>query len=522
MEEAAPVGHAPWVRLGPVDALFLLLTLLLLNDARGTMLDDPGLGWHLRNIDAMRAQGGWLEVDPFCGPRSGERWYTNQWLGDLLLWLGNRWGGLNGMAVVVTVVLALTYRLLYMMLRNDGLPWPAAAAWTWAAALGSYFGWVARPNLFNLLYLLLTIRLCEQFRSGRRSPWTLLWLPPLFVLWANTHAFFVFGLLVLGFAVLVETAVAFASFDPDERGAARRRLPVFVVVTIAATLSTLINPYGWKLYDWITSLPRNEPGLLPLLDEWQSPDFHSPGAFRYEILMLLFPALLAVSRRRLDLLGLLVSVVFLYQALGSRRFVPLWVMAAVPLLARASLEVPWLNECLQRWPLSADMRAFLWPSQEKGAWLGTALVVVAVGLWGHFGEPFAYISPEHIPTTALHRVLELQEEMRAVGKPAEVFHDLNWGGFLTWHGWPNCRTYIDDRMDLQGQAHVDAYFELLRAPADWEERLDRAQIGLVCLAIDPTAGLAPLGQQLQASKQWRLVYRDDYAVIFQRVDPPAH
>ena len=35
-----------------------------------SLLDDPGLGWHLRNIDAMREQGGWLREDPFGDPRT--------------------------------------------------------------------------------------------------------------------------------------------------------------------------------------------------------------------------------------------------------------------------------------------------------------------------------------------------------------------------------------------------------------------------------------------------------------------
>ena len=50
----------PWYVPGGADLVFLVLSVLIIPSARQGMLDDPGLGWHLRNIDAMRAQGGWL------------------------------------------------------------------------------------------------------------------------------------------------------------------------------------------------------------------------------------------------------------------------------------------------------------------------------------------------------------------------------------------------------------------------------------------------------------------------------
>ena len=70
--------------------------------------------------------------------------------------------------------------------------------------------------------------------------------------------------------------------------------------TIGAALCTLINPYGWKLYPWIFQLLGN-PFFMNFHFEWQSPDFHEPGAFRFEFLLLLFPALLSLEfRERLE------------------------------------------------------------------------------------------------------------------------------------------------------------------------------------------------------------------------------
>src|SRR6516225_8842509 len=162
----APARRA-WYLPSGADVVFLVAALVVFQAARGRMLSDPGLGWHLRNVDAMLAEGGWLTADPFSQSRNGNpaRWYTNQWLGELPFWLGERWAGMEGIAAVATVILAFTLRCVYTALLRDGLPWPLAAAWVSVAAVGTNCSWIARPNLFTMLFVFLAARLCEQFHG---------------------------------------------------------------------------------------------------------------------------------------------------------------------------------------------------------------------------------------------------------------------------------------------------------------------------------------------------------------------
>ncbi len=50
-----------WYQVGGADLVFAVVALLVFHTARQGLLDDPGLGWHLRNIDAMLAQKAWLK-----------------------------------------------------------------------------------------------------------------------------------------------------------------------------------------------------------------------------------------------------------------------------------------------------------------------------------------------------------------------------------------------------------------------------------------------------------------------------
>jgi hypothetical protein len=503
----------PWYRPTGGDILFLVLATMVMLTARQGMLDDPGLGWHLRNIDAMRAQGGFLTEDPFSLTPDGQphRWYSNQWLGELPLWLGERWAGLEGVAAVAALVVAFTLFCLYRMLVRDGLPWPAAVAWTALAAMGTSCSWAARPNLFTMLFVLLIARVCVGFHAGRLSRGQTLWLLPLFAVWANVHGGFVAGFLLLGASLAIEAALAVSALEPQDRAAARSRAGHLALLGAGAFLATLVNPYGLSLYRWVFQL-LGDPYFMGLHEEWKSPDFHSKGAMRYELLMLLFPALLALSKRRPNLVELGLVIAWLHMALTGFRYVALWVLVATPLLARSCAAVPWLQAQAERLRRSAPDSFLLHPGSVRASWLWSTAVALGLLGWAKAAEGrFARHEAEMIPARALDRVLELHSAYRAShGREPVVFHNYNWGGYLTWHGWPGVHNWIDDRNEVQGEAHVREYFSITDAEPGWREKL--AGVTLVIMH-----GGAPLTTGLADSTDWRELYRDEYAVIFERV-----
>ncbi len=462
------------------------------------MLDDPGLGWHLRHLDAMWAEGGWLTRDPFSGPQGGQPWRTNQWLGDLLLTLGWWWGGLEGIAAVTTLVLAFTFRFLYRILLADRVPWPLALAWTLLAALGTSLSWVARPNVFNLPLVMLTAWMLDRYHRGgcsRRATW---WLVPVFALWANTHGGFVAGLLIVATSWGVEWGSSLRG-QRAAREAARQRFRHLACLFPACLAATLVNPYGWSLYPWIFQLLGNT-YYMNLHTEWLSPDFHAEGAFRFELLMLAFPLLLAVARRRsISVMALVQSMIWLHFAWNGQRYIGLWVMISVPLMARLSVDALSL---LARWA----GRGWPFPSfaQPAASPLAAALIVLALLAWARGTDGYSYHNPRQIPTAALRYVVR-----HHAGQV--VFHDYAWGGWLVWHGWPSIHSWIDDRNEVQGRPHIERYFRTMQARPGWQQSLNRSGTQVACLPID-----SPLAERLGEAEGWQLRYRDDDAVVYER------
>jgi hypothetical protein len=511
---ASPPPVRRWYQLGVADLVFLFTAFVVLQGARHTMLDDPGLGWHLRNIDAMRAEGWWLTTDPFTEPGQGEArpWRTNQWLGEIPLWLGERWAGLEGIAVITALVLALMMRCFYQMLLNDGLPWPVAALWTALTAVGTSCSWSARPNVFTIFFVLLTARVLEQFHQGRLSRQTTLWLWPLFAVWANIHGGFLAGLILLAATLGIEAALSLFALSTEDRAAARARLGHLIVLSSGAVLATCLNPYGPSLYSWVLQL-LGEPYFMELHQEWRSPDFHGKGAMRYELLMLLFPVLLALSARRPNLVELGLAVLWLHFALTGFRYVALWVVVAAPLLARSSVAIPWLRETAARLKLSTEGDSLFAARPGPLPWAWTAAFAVGLLGWSQvMAGQFARHKQEIIAAPALDRFLEIHAEWReAHGRRPVIFHSYDWGGYLTWHGWPEVRNWIDDRNEVQGKERIQDYFSILNTEPGWAQKLDRAGVDLICVESG-----AALTYRLAEDKRWKERYRDRYAVIFER------
>jgi len=126
----------------------------------------------------------------------GQPFFAWEWLWDAgASWIHQRCG-LAGVVLVSMFVICLTFCLLFRIVnRRCGNPLLAIAL-TVLAAAGSTIHWLARPHLFTMLFTVVFLAILERVREGRTK--LLWWLPVLTILWANLHAGFLAGIIILG------------------------------------------------------------------------------------------------------------------------------------------------------------------------------------------------------------------------------------------------------------------------------------------------------------------------------------
>src|SRR5262249_49109596 len=152
--------------------------------------------------------------------------------------------------------------------RRTSGSWTVACAVCLFAFVGLWQLFLIRPQSFSFLLFVL---LYATLEGAERKPWLLL-LPPLYlVLWVNLHGAFPIVLVLIGCYLLA----AFLEGAWKERtGVVRdRRVWALVGCLIAATLATLVNPYGWRVYEYVALTSGTASARK--IDEWLPPGMNT-------------------------------------------------------------------------------------------------------------------------------------------------------------------------------------------------------------------------------------------------------
>ena len=95
-----------------------------------------------------------------------------------------------------------------------------------------------------------------------------------------------------------------------------------------------------------------------------------------------------------------------------------------------------------------------------------------------------------------------------VGGP--LYNSFDWGGFLIFY-MPQYPVSIDGRTDLYGDAMDEHYYSTQEADASYVDDPILNEAGVVLLKKK-----LPIATRLLLDRRFRLIYRDDLAVVFAR------
>jgi hypothetical protein len=408
-------------------------------------------------------------------------------------------------SVIAGLVLALTFALLArFMVRRGGDPLLAYLISMTAAVLTAGH-WLARPHLFTLLLVVILLDLLD--RDSPRPVWPYV---PLFVLWANLHGGFSYGLILIGAFLtgdLLEAWTAGPGTVRIQRLASARQRALALGL---ALVSTLANPHGIALLTHVGGFFGNS-SILRQTNEFQSPDFHTINGKLFLLMLLAVIAALASSRRRPSWSWLLVILGNTAMALISQRNVELFALTALPLVA-LHVDAQW-----RALPIFGRARA-VFQREYRGSYSGLAAGVVAgvmIGLGLAHGRVAGVqlvqdqFDPHVFPAAAAERG-------RAAHLSGPIFNQFTWGGWLL-HEWPEMPVFIDGGTDHYGEALFDQYIQVWNLDPGWRDVLGKWKIRWVL--VDPRSRLA---YQLVREPGWGVWYCDSVAALMQqRAEPDS-
>jgi hypothetical protein len=498
------------------DFAFLMPIVFLFGRLEGakSLLADSDTGWHIRSGEWIIANG-WVPTrDVFSYTKPGAPWFAWEWLSDVLFARLNALGGLQAVVMLATLLLSVTFAILFLLVRRKSSPLVAIAV-TLLAATASSIHWLARPHMFTLLFMVLFYAALEQVREGRTRLWgvpILAALPVITILWTSLHGgFFVGALLILAYGGGEILRLVFSPNAADRRPAWLQARNYFLS-GLACLAASLINPYTYHLHVHMAQY-LCDPWYTQYISEFLSISFHHPAAIYFEAMLAMAVAAAVWNLRQGRFTEALLVFVWAHGALLAGRNVPIFAIAAAPPVAAAIqqwlLRLPnlnvaaWLRSSARKFNRVADDTA-----QTEGiarlhlvSVLGVLLVAALIYAPNPPQKFRAEFDPKFFPDGALATLRS---------DPAgRVFTPDQWGGYLIFRLYPAHRVYVDGRSDFYGDDFDNKYIDVLNVKYGWEKILGGFGVDTILMPPD-----APLSGALKESSRWRLVYDDGIALVF--------
>jgi hypothetical protein len=290
---------------------------------------DPDIWWHLRVGQWVVEHHAVPATDPFSRYGVDRPWIAYSWLYEVLVFRLYEAFGLAGIVAYRVAMSMAVVAALHRLVRRREPRFLVATALTAVAALAMAPLFSERPWLVTILFTTLTLDVLLNLRAGQASRW--IWLLPFaFVLWANLHIQFVYGLLLLGLACVAPGIDALLA---RQRGEDVGKVVSWRVVLLTGLclLATLANPYHGQLYRVVVEY-ATQSGPFHCVNELRALEFRE--ASDWVMLLLGGAAVFALGRRRrLGSFEVLLLTCAGALAFRSRRELWFLVLAGVAILA---------------------------------------------------------------------------------------------------------------------------------------------------------------------------------------------
>ena len=425
---------------------------------------DSDAGWHIRTGEAILATETLPRTDPYSFTRGGQPWFAWEWLADAAAGGIHRTSGLNGVALFYAAAISAGVWLWFRLHWALGGNFLVACAMAPLLLSTCNIHWLARPHVLSWIFLLLAV--------FPRKP-NLVVVALVTALWANVHASFFFAPLI---------ALLFALEDRW-----------YLKAAIVAALAPLLNPYGPLLYVHVFRY-LTDADLLARIGEYQSFDFHSPGAAQIIVTLILgvVGGTLALTQKRLHHFALAMLITAL--ALRSARALPLSALLLLPIANAAITRRIGLPACPPRaaafLAYSANLRVL--DARFSGLALAPFVLLAAFYLTPAAGFPadqFPVAAYPHIPPGA------------------RLFAPDKFGGYLIYRSNGTLKVFFDGRSDLYGADFLKQYSRLVQVRPGWRAYWESFHFTHALLPAD--APLLPALEEIG----WRPIYQDKTATL---------
>jgi hypothetical protein len=385
--------------------------------------------------------------------------------------------GLQGLVVLRYLLIAALACSTCLFLIRRRVTAPLAVFLPVVAISAIHGRLMLRPHIISFIAIVLLVWILVENRT-RRDSRLLMWVPPLFVAWANFHSGCILALLMFGVVIFGEWLHArFDAGHEDRMSNDHPKYLLYLVITwMAAAGAICLTPAGWDRYTFIFD-HRAMVKVMSIIElrplQWQTADD------RHLVVALLLLFFGTYSRQSFRYIGMWFGLAFyLFFMVRGVRFHP-YPFLLLLMITHIDGVPQQAGAGLQRW------RRLL-------AFIGLGVMACQAGLV-EATRPHPLVSPGSSDPAAV--VFITQKEI-----PEPLYNTQNFGGYITHVSAGRLKTYRDGRQTLFRDYAGLSWDELYR------------EFGFKTLIVATHERLSV--DTIPADRDWALVYFSDYARVY--------
>lgn len=482
--EIRPTPNVSGAALRILVSVALFSTFAAVEALRLTSLTDIDIWLHLRT-GLWILQNHSLPHTILFSQTTRLLWAVPDWGFDLVLGVLYKMVGLRAIPIVFMIAKVLIAVALFLLARvNRSSFWLAAIVC--AVAQYALIEVPSRPLVCGVVLFALELLIIFYVRrTGEPRP--LLFLVPLFLVWANLDWHCVIGLLVL---LLFGAAVAAERVWPalgnlPEGSSLPPSIGYLALITLASVIATLLPPYSYHLFE-VAYAQTFSAVAVSHFPDLRSVPFRHPQD--YVTILLTMGAFFSLGRQHSrDIFKFALLAVCAFLGFRFQRETWIIVVGSVGIIGDALATNATITVRNSRW-------------QHLATAAGVAIVLVSAASRIPQDRKLMDHAAEALPVRAC-------DFIRTNHLPAPLFNTIEWGSFLTWE-LPEYPVAIDTRVEAY-QDVAAHYFAVTQGevPLDTDPSFVSAQT----ILLDKNS---PLAKALMKFPDFKLSYEDDLAAVF--------
>lgn len=440
--------------------------------------------------------GNVLKHDIFSYLPTKDLWIDHEWGSGVVFYFFvkyfGEWGIFALKAFIIFSIFILIFKIIKLQTNKDtpGIFYFIFLGFSLLPGIAN----LLRSQMFTYLFFTLWIYILEKMRREENR---LIWiLPVTMLLWVNMHGGFLAGIgLVIIYAI-------------GELLNRKNYLKFFGILALIIPV-TLINPYGFKLWNYII-----EASLMPriYIPEWAPISLSGPvhmmaglkihihtGFMIFALLTILAGIRLYVQKEKPDWTRIILFILLFYLGMRHQRHTEFFVLAVPALCYHPYAD---LTGPLQKFIKDnlSDKLNKIWTTLRYG--FGYIVLIVI----------FIYILPQlsnRILVDPLRYPVGSLEFIRQNNISGNLATTFNWGSYAFWKLYPQCKVLVDGRYE---EVYPDDVYNLAMQfsenKGDWQAILKEYKADVLVLSKGNYSPADVLN-----FTDWKLVYQDMSSVL---------